>query len=252
VKVVAERYKEDVKFWITLNEPEIYSMNSYLRGIWPPQKKGIINFYIVMRNLTKSHRRAYRIIKKINPKAQIGIAKNNTYFEAANDKFVNRTLKKLADKYWNDYFLDKITHRQDFIGLNYYFHDRIDNGFKQNENKKVSDLNWELYPQGIYHVLRDLKKYGKPIYITENGLADAEDKYRAWYIEEILKNVGRAIKDGADVRGYFHWSLLDNFEWAHGFWPRFGLIEVDYKTQERTLRKSAQKYSELIKKYSRS
>jgi len=250
VKVVAERYKEDIKFWITLNEPEIYSMNSFLRGIWPPQKRGIYNFYIVMRNLAKSHRRAYRIIKKINPQAQVGIAKNNTYFEAANNKFINRTLKKLADKYWNDYFLGKIAHRQDFIGLNYYFHDRIDGSFRQNENRKVSDLGWELYPEGIYHVLKDLKKYNKPIFITENGLADSEDKHRAWYIEEILKNVGRAIKDGVDVRGYFHWSLLDNFEWAHGFWPRFGLIEVDYETQGRTLRKSAQKYTDLIKKLS--
>jgi beta-glucosidase len=94
--------------------------------------------------------------------------------------------------------------------------------------------------------LNDLKKYQKPIYITENGLADKEDKYRAWYIKEVLKNVNRAIKDGVDVRGYFHWSLLDNFEWSNGFWPRFGLVEVDYKTFKRTVRESAREFSKII------
>jgi len=246
VKIVVERLKADVKYWITINEPEVYSLESYFLGKWPPQKKGIYNFWRVLNNLVNVHKKAYGIIKKIDPKAQVGIAKNNTYFEAYKNKFINRVLKKLADRYCNDYFLMKIKDHQDFIGLNYYFHNRIDGWFNQNENRVVSDLGWELYPKGIYYVLNDLKKYQKPIYITENGLADKKDAHRAWYIKEILKNVKRARNEGVDVRGYFHWSLLDNFEWSNGFWPRFGLIEVDYKTLKRTIRKSAREFSKII------
>ena len=135
----------------------------------------------------------------------------------------------------------------DFIGLNNYFYNLIDHGYSRNENKIVSDLGWELEPQSIYYVLQDLKKYKKPIYITENGLADNSDSRRSWFIRETLTNVHRAIHEGVDVRGYLYWSLLDNFEWEKGFWPRFGLIEVDYKTQERKIRPSAYDYSKIIK-----
>jgi beta-glucosidase len=92
----------------------------------------------------------------------------------------------------------------------------------------------------------DLRRYERPIFITENGLADARDANRAWFIAVTLQNVARAIQKGADVRGYFHWSLLDNFEWDKGFWPRFGLMEVDYKTLERKIRSSAWEYKKII------
>ena len=86
-----------------------------------------------------------------------------------------------------------------------------------------------------------------PIYITENGLADAEDKQREWFIRETLMSIHRAIVDGVDVRGYLHWSLMDNFEWDKGFWPRFGLIAIDYSTQTRTPRSSALIYKNICR-----
>ena len=92
------------------------------------------------------------------------------------------------------------------------------------------------------------KKYNKPIYILENGTADRDDKMRPKYIKEHLTYVHKAISEGVNVRGYFHWSLLDNFEWAEGFWPRFGLFEVNYKTYERIPRLSAYAYAEICKK----
>lgn len=110
-------------------------------------------------------------------------------------------------------------------------------------------MGWELYPQGIYYALSDLKRYEKPIYISENGVADAEDKYREWFIRESLHQVIRAQKEGVPVRGYFYWSLTDNFEWDKGFWPRFGLLEVDYKTMKRRIRPSALAYKKLIKEW---
>ena len=237
----------DIRFWITLNEPEIYSASAYLKGVWPPQKRCLKSYWRVTKNLIHAHRLAFDVIKKIMPNAKVGIAKNNIYFEPYQNKFINRLLKKLIDWLWNFYFLDKISDRQDFIGLNHYFHNRIDYGFNKNENKKTSDMGWELYPEGIYHVLKNLKKYGKPVYITENGLADARDINREWFIKESLKNIRKAIREGVDVRGYFYWSLLDNFEWDKGFWPRFGLVEIDYKTMERKIRPSARAYAEICK-----
>ena len=244
-KIVSEL--KDVKFWITLNEPEIYSSQSYLKGVWPPQEKNLISYFKIINNLIKVHKEAYKIIKSINFDSKVGIAKNNIHFEDYKKKPINVFLKKITDWWWNFHFLNKIKNHQDFIGLNYYFHNRIHYGFNKNDNKILNDLGWEIYPKSIYSVLVDLKKYNLPIYITENGLADAEDEKRKWFIRETLKNVHKAILKGVDVRGYMYWSLLDNFEWDKGFWPRFGLIEVDYKTMKRKIRKSAEVYAKICK-----
>ena len=94
--------------------------------------------------------------------------------------------------------------------------------------------------------MKDIAKLKKPLFIFENGIADADDSKRSDFIKNHLASVHKAISEGVDVRGYFYWSLLDNFEWDKGFWPRFGLVEVDYKTQKRTIRKSALYYKDII------
>jgi len=236
-KIVGE-FKDDVKFWIVLNEPEIYTGLSYLKGTWPPQKKNFFSYLKIFKNLICAHRTVFLTIKQADIRAQVGIAKNNIYFKG--------WLAPIANWWWNFYFLNRIKNHQDFIGLDYYFYNRIKGlKFNQNKNEKTSDLGWRIYPEGIYHVLKDLKKYNKPIYITENGLADAKDEKRAEFIKEHLQWIYKAITDGVDIRGYFYWSLLDNFEWDKGFWPRFGLIEVDYKTLERKPRPSSKIYGEI-------
>lgn len=245
---IVKELKNNVKFWIVFNEPEIYSGNSYLKGVWPPQKKNFIYYLLVIRGLIKAHCELYKIIKKIQPDSQIGIAKNNIYFEAYQNRIHNLILKKFIDWWWNYYFLNRIKNYQDFIGINHYFHNRIKNfKFNQNENKIISDMGWELYPEAIYYVLKGLKKYNKPVYITENGLADAKDKNREWFIKKSLENIHKTISEGINVRGYFHWSFLDNFEWDKGFWPRFGLVEIDYKTLERKRRLSSHIYEKIAK-----
>ena len=108
-------------------------------------------------------------------------------------------------------------------------------------------MGWEIRPKEIQYVLGALKQYNKPIYITENGLADAKDEKREKFIESHLEGVHKAISEGVDVKGYFHWSLLDNFEWDKGFEPRFGLVEIDYKTLKRIPRPSSVKYAEICK-----
>ncbi len=176
----------------------------------------------------------------------MGVAKNNVCYEAYKGRLWNKFLKRVADWALNLYFLDHIKDKQDFIGLNHYFHNRVDGWFGKNENARTSDMGWELYPEAIYRVLVDLKKYRVPIYITENGLADARDAQREWFLWKTLANVHRAINEGGvDVRGYLHWSLMDNFEWHHGFWPRFGMIEIDYATQARKPRPSALFYKKV-------
>lgn len=242
---VVEKLGDMAQFWITINEPELYAKDSYLGGVNPPQEKNRMSQLLVIHHLIRAHCKAYEVIKKLNPNAQVGIAKNNQYFEAYQNKWVNRLRKKLKDWWWNFYFLNRIKDYQDFIGLNHYFHHRINYGSDKNENQKVSDMGWELYPEAIYHVLVDLKRYKKPIYITENGLADAKDQKRGWFIFETLKWVHNAIEQGADVKGYFYWSLMDNVELDKGFWPRFGLLEIDRKTLERKIRPSANFYRDV-------
>ncbi len=238
------KFLPEVKFWITVNEPMVYAGNAYWRGIWPPQEKSFIKYIKILRNLELAHKKAYKAVKKINPSLQVGIAKNNIYFEG---RGLNAVLANLADWWWNERFLDSIKDHQDFIGLNYYFHNRVKGlKFNQNLNKDISDMGWEIHPEGIYRVLQNLAKYKKPIFITENGFADAKDEQRADFIKEHLRYVLKAIKEGVDIRGYFYWSLLDNFEWDKGFWPRFGLIDINYKTLERKIRESGLKYRNFI------
>ena len=153
-----------------------------------------------------------------------------------------------------NYFLDHIKDTQDFIGLNHYFHNRIDGWFTKNENKRTSDMGWELYPEAIYHVIVDLKKYRVPIYITENGMAVADqlehgkvhDQVRTDFIEMHLDALAGAMRQGVNVQGYFYWSLMDNFEWNSGYAKRFGLVYVDYASQQRTLKSSGVWYRNFI------
>ena len=112
--------------------------------------------------------------------------------------------------------------------------------------KPKSEMGWGLHPDGLGRMIRSVKPYGLPIFITENGIADGKDQYRKEFTQEHLLEIAKEIKSGADIRGYYHWSLLDNFEWVKGFGPRFGLVEVDYKTLERKPRPSFYWYQSAI------
>jgi beta-glucosidase len=236
----------EVIFWLTLNEPNIYAGQSYLAGVWPPQKRNPISYLRVLQHLMRAHCAAYDVIKKIKPATQVGVVTNNMDFDAA-PGIINKLIASGARWWWNRRFLNYIKYHQDIIGLNYYFRKGIRYGLENNTTDKVSDIGWELYPQHIRPVIDELKRYGKPVYITENGLADTADKYRAWFLKQVLVATHAAIEAGADVRGYFHWSLIDNFEWSSGFAPKFGLFSVDHESWERSPRPSASVYAEIAK-----
>jgi beta-glucosidase len=106
-------------------------------------------------------------------------------------------------------------------------------------------LGWEIYPEGLYKLLIDLKKYNLPVFILENGISTDDDNLRWEFIRQHLENTYQAIKEGVNILGYIYWSLLDNYEWEKGFAPRFGLIAVDYNTYKRTIRESAKRLSVL-------
>ena len=242
---------QGVKFWITLNEPDLWAWNSYVKGIWPPQKKKLLRYIVVINNLIGAHKKVYKIIhsnalQNAKMQVQIGVAKNNIDFDSSKFNIIGLIIQIFGRFWWNHYFLQKIKNHQDFIGLNYYFHKHF--GYKFYEKK--SDLGWNIFPQGILHLLRELKKYKKPIFITENGIADAKDEKRADFIQQHIKWIAKALKEGVNVRGYMYWSLLDNFEWDKGFWPRFGLVEVDYQTMKRKIRQSAYEYKKIIQENS--
>ena len=145
----------------------------------------------------------------------------------------------------------------DWVGVNYYSRDvvssdnaawKIVNGFgyassgadKSLEGRSVSDTGWEVYPEGIYNLVMSYNRHlGLPMMVTENGVADDSDRIRPRYITSHLKNLERAIHDGANVDGYMHWALTDNYEWASGFSKRFGLLRVDFETKKRYICPSA-------------
>ena len=245
---VFEEYQNLVDYWITINEPIVYAFFGYLVGEWVPQKKNLISMLKVIRNQVISHKKIYNVFHEKNSDVKVGITKNNSYAEPLPGCFLNKVSTSIKKHLWNDWFLKRVNSRLDFIGLNYYKHEKIKFPLQiESGENETSDLGWEIYPQGIYHVLKDLKKYDKPVFITENGLADAEDQYRKEFIKNHLRWVHKAIEEGVDVRGYLHWSLMDNFEWADGYEPRFGLVEVDYDTLERKIRDSARYYAQIAK-----
>ncbi|MDO8638180.1 MAG: glycoside hydrolase family 1 protein [Candidatus Daviesbacteria bacterium] len=255
VKKIVPELKEYADFWITINEPMVLVYGSYIIAKWPPQKKSTIKSIKATWNLMRAHKKAYKAIHKIIPEAKVGIAQNVQSFTAFHKHSLREQLGVIfSDLTTNHLFYFFTQGHHDFLGINYYFHNRlkIEKGFfptisnVQEFTKEVSDLGWEIFPEGMFDVLTDLKD-GLPIYITECGIATSNDDRRIRFVMQYLQEVYRAIQAGVKVKGFFYWSLLDNFEWADGYDPKFGLIEVDFKTQKRTVRPSAQIYADIAK-----
>ncbi|MDY6778500.1 MAG: family 1 glycosylhydrolase [Candidatus Nanohaloarchaea archaeon] len=243
---MVDEFGDDVSYWVTLNEPVGYVYHTYWKDSWLDRETGLVPTYRASKNVIEAHKTAYSTIKDSHPDAQVGTANNITYFEPYDDSPVNRAFTWLFEQLERGIFLRQTLEHQDFIGVNYYLHRQVDYRFRNDDSRDESDMGWDLSPEGFGQVLHQLAAYDRPILVTEHGVADMDDTKRAEYIEESIDELRDAIKDGVDVRGYLHWSLLDNFEWDKGRWPRFGLIEVDYDTLERRVRDSARRYADLV------
>lgn len=287
-RLVAARLGDRVDLWCTINEPMVYVAGGYLAGVFPPGREGDMKDTLgVVVGMVRAHMRAYKAVHDADrvdadgdgKAAMVGIAKHQRVLEPHDrGDLRDHLMTNVARTFFNDLFLLAVTkgrvvirlpggHRfgfripfmkpaLDYFGLNYYSRDIVEydpsqpGGFgrRVKEGAPVTELGWEIYPEGLHTVIMEAATYGLPIYITENGLADADDDQRPAFVRDHLAQVARAIGDGADVRGYFHWSLMDNFEWHEGFEPRFGLFEVDYATQTRTLREGGRVYGEIARR----
>ena len=247
---VIDELGEEIDIFITFNEPTIPLNKGYLVGVSPPGKINPWFYFRARKNMIEAHKKCYQLTKKKYPKILIGITQFCNTFESHN--FVKNIIDKFQD-FYNWGFIKNDLDCHDFIGIDYYatFEPHLfPPSFKRKTTKnRWTDIGWGIYPQGIYDICLDAhQKFSKPIYIFENGLADAKDKYRADFIKEHLENLHQAIGEGANIRGYFHWSLLDNFEWNLGYGPKFGLCEVNRKTMKRTPRKSYYEYGKIVKR----
>lgn len=250
VGLAVKEFGSFVDYWVTLNEPMVHIGNGYITGKFPPNLRNIFKADKVFYHLTDAHSRAYDLIHKHYPGAKVSITALVNYYEPASRwNIVEVVLARLMHYFANHRFLKRIEKKLDYIGLDYYFHSRVVwyPPFKKNKNVEVNDMGWEIFPEGIYHVLKYLSSFRKPIIVLENGVPDRTDKLRADFIREHVYYVYQAILDGVPVQGYFYWSLLDNFEWRFGFDPKFGLHAVDRKTFARTAKPSAAVFAEICR-----
>lgn len=239
-----------VRFIITINEPEVYGFESYYLQNWPPNKSSLFKVWRVGINQAVAHKKVAKALHSLNRRYKVGIAKNTVYFFPGDSAWVSRLSANLFQFFQDDYFIRKYIRHSDFLGVNYYQSARL-LGYRVHNSEKLdySDVDWPVAPSDIEYALERLnRKYKKPLMITENGIADADDELREQWIKETIIGMQKALNSGVELIGYIHWSLMDNFEWAYGKWPRFGLVAIDYKTGKRTLRPSAAWFGRVIKK----
>lgn len=283
-RLAAEALGDVCRLWITINEPNVLAAQGYLLGVWPPARSNLLDALRAHYRLLEAHVGAYRALKAARGDgAQVGIAHHLRVCSPARaTSLADRAATRALARLFNEAFVSAVCEgtmfpaldllvrsksgfrvadarrTQDFFGMNYYTRDVVRFSLAHARElfisrgvppgAKVSDLGWEVHPAGLGELLRDWGlRSGVPVYVTENGIADASDAQRRPFLTRHLAQVAEAMSAGVDVRGYFHWSLLDNFEWAEGYAPRFGLIEVDYATQERRVRESARLYSRIVR-----
>ena len=277
---VFNEYSHKVKFWCTINEPAVVATQGYFSGMFPPGKKNPQLSAVVLKNLLDAHVRVYHSLKKLKngSNAIIGLVKNINQFDPwrrwnildwiisnfvnhfYNDSTINFLKKgifkiRLPGLVWIYHENQNAINSIDFFGLNYYSHNHLKMKFSLEEpftlkyrtEDILTDMPYTIYGEGLYRAIQSVSLLDKPIIITENGIADAKDNRRELYIKRYLYAVSKSIQDGYNVIGYFYWSLMDNFEWAFGYDMKFGLFSVDFENQERSLRKSANAYIEIVK-----
>lgn len=290
VEKITQAFGDRVYSYATFNEPFCSAYLGYELGIHAPGKTGTANGRAAAHHILLAHGLGMQVLRKNAPNALSGIVLNITPTYPASSDPEDVAAARLADQLLNQWLfqpvlagnypaevmripegaappveegdLDIISQPIDFLGINYYTREVYqgdgNDGFKAVEEKEnpLTDMGWEVFPQGLTDVLLKLNKDYKlpPLYITENGAAMPDvkidgrvmDVERTEYFQEHLLAVQSAMQQGVDIRGYFAWSLMDNFEWAEGYKKRFGIVHIDYETQARTLKFSGMCYRNLL------
>jgi beta-glucosidase len=275
---VAGALGDRIRLWITINEPIVLLLGGFLAGILPPGKQSFAAASAALRNMLAAHTEAAALLKERNASARVGFAHNMLDFAPDRaDSALDRRLAAAADRLYNQALLEAIASGKmewsvpgegrasfpvsdlpaatDFVGVNYYsrVHLRLRAAgkalgeffYRDPGGRGLTDMGWEVYPEGFDRILLLAAGAGKPVLVTENGIATRDDRRRCDFLREHVMILEHRRKAGTPIEGYFHWSLLDNFEWLEGFAPRFGLFEVDYATYARKRRPSADLFASL-------
>jgi len=270
--------KEYVALWCTINEPNVYALSGYANGAFPPAMNDIKRAAMVEANMVRAHAAAYRAIHEIQPEARVGyalhyrpmVAKNkwspldalmrNIRYEGINMAFPSAISTGVLKSPVGNHKIPEAKDTQDYLGLNYYSQDTISFNIRNSkelftqsgfpDDADFSDTKFLAnIPQGFYDSIKwAVRTYpNTPIIVTENGVECADDHLRPRYLAQHVHQMWRAVNFNWPVKGYFHWSLVDNFEWERGWTQRFGLWELNVETQKRTKRPSADLYAAICK-----
>jgi beta-glucosidase len=274
---VVEALREYVNLWVTINEPNVLATSGYVTGEFPPGHHSDINGAVmVMTNMVRAHAAAYKAIHALQPTARVGVAHHHRPFTPAHAwSPLDRLVTALPNALFNDFFpralsegvlylpfgrrkIPEAKGTQDFFGLNYYTRVYVNFSFGSGSvmygdhhflpGADLSDNNFMANdPHAFFESLKWAKNFNLPIIITENGVEDADDHLRPRYLVRHLHQLWRAVNLNYPIKGYFHWTLVDNFEWERGWSMRFGLWELDTATQARRKRPSADLYAEICR-----
>jgi beta-glucosidase len=275
VRKAVRALKEYVSTWVTINEPNVYAYSGYAGGQFPPGKNNINLAFRVMTNLVRGHAAAYRAIHEIQPEARVGLAVNYRSMRPASWFPLDCWVTKTQARIFNDLFpraatdgkakflfktvnIREAARTQDFLGINYYSRDLVSLDLRQagelfgrRSYAKDADLSSTGFianePMGFFEALKWGLRFGIPILVTENGVEDAEDRMRPRFLAQHIHQMWRAVNFNWPIKGYFHWTLVDNFEWERSWTQRFGLWALDTETQKRTKRLSADLYAAICK-----
>jgi beta-glucosidase len=271
---VVKQLGDLVNLWVTINEPNTYLYFGYLQGDWPPGDHSLRRLPEVITNLVNAHVAAYETIHNVAPESRVGLAHHFRGFRPMNPgNPLDRWAARMKHRAFNDLFprvfhtgrvqfssfrlqLPQAARKQDFFGLNYYTTElcsfnplKPGKVFEAGVYAKDADLSPLGFianePAGFWNALRWALRYNTPVYITENGTEDSGDDFRRRYLALHLHELWRAVNYSWPIRGYFHWTLIDNFEWERGWSQKFGLWGMDVETQKRSKRKSADFYAEI-------
>ncbi|MBC7417512.1 MAG: beta-glucosidase [Pedobacter sp.] len=292
-----ECFGDRVKNWMVLNEPMVFTGAGYFLGVHAPGKKGLNNFLAAAHHAALCQSKGGALIKSLQPQSRVGTTFSCAHVEPHRKTDKDTMAAKKVDALLNRFFIEpllglgyptedlKLLRRiekfikpddeknlvfdMDFIGVQNYTREVVTHTIfspylnaklikADKRNVQTTLMNWEVYPESIYHVLKKFNSYKNmpSLIVTENGAAFSDavenqqinDTHRMQYLKDNISQLLRAKQEGVDVAGYFVWTLLDNFEWAEGYRPRFGLVHVDFQTQKRIVKASGHWYADFLKR----